>query len=228
VAREVAEGANGACQAFGIAIQGGDLSRSSAGLLLDIVVFGRAAAPVLRSGCRVGDEVWVTGYLGAAAAAVRGLVRGDTLSPRLREAFLRPRPRIHEALWLTDRLRLGGLIDLSDGLAGDAGHLAAASGVALVLEEELIPVHHGAVEESGPDGGLELALTGGEDYELCFTAPSGSVESLTGEFFGSFGVALTRVGRVEGGTGVRLVGASGQARTLAEGGFSHFSPEEPS
>ncbi|MFC1575731.1 hypothetical protein ACFL5A_03700, partial [Gemmatimonadota bacterium] len=102
--------------------------------------------------------------------------RGDEPTPGLREAFARPRPRILEAMWLAARVPLHALLDLSDGLGGDAGHLAAASGTSVVLRAAAIPPHPdlGAVIPAGEDR-LHLALSGGEDYELCFSAPAESV-----------------------------------------------------
>lgn len=226
-AADVAEGAKAACREAGVGIQGGDVARSRGGLLLDVVVFGMCDRPVLRSGCRPGHEVWVTGSLGAPAAAITCLTRGDTPTPELRDAFVHPNPRIEEALWLAERVHLGGLIDLSDGLAGDAGHLAASSGVAMVLEEDRIPIHAAVPRDAGSEVALAMALTGGEDYELCFSAAPGTVGGLASEFQERFGLALARVGKVEEGEGVRIVSASGEERSLV-GGFSHFSQEESS
>lgn len=227
-AAAVTQGAKAACRASGIGIQGGDVSRSPGGLLLDVIAVGLGDPPVLRSGCRPGDALWVTGSLGGPAAAVASLTRGDTPDLELREAFVRPKPRIAEALWLGERISLHGLIDLSDGLAGDAGHLAAASGVEVVLDEARIPVQPAVLEENGPEASLTLALEGGEDYELCFSATPGAVERVAPEFQEAFGLALNQVGWVNEGAGVRVVSPSGRERALSRGGYSHFSGEEQS
>jgi len=230
-AEEVQRGASEACRLEGVRILGGDLAASPGPLVLDVVVLGRSDSPVLRAGTEVGDEVWVTGWLGGSGAAVALWNQGQTPPENLREAFVRPRPRIREALWLAARSPLHGLIDLSDGLAGDAGHLAAASGLSLVLREKSIPLHPALapaldpMSESG-ESPLFFALEGGEDYELCFTVPPGTLDEWVSPFQDSFGIPLTKVGSAMEGQGVFLEEASGEVRPLECGGFSHFSGEE--
>jgi thiamine-monophosphate kinase len=204
----------------GAPIIGGDLTRSTGAIVIDIVVLGDAASHVLRSGARAGDGVWVTGSLGGAAAAVHAWQQGSAPSAAARSAYARPRARITEARWLADHARLTSLIDLSDGLAGDADHLAAASGVAIVIEADAVPVHNAARDVAGSRvDALRLALTGGEDYELCFTADDADVARLADAFAGTFGTGLTRVGRVEEGAGVRV---DGDDAPHGAGGFDHF------
>ena len=202
--------------------------------MLSVAALGRSESPVLRIGTRIGDEVWVTGMLGGSGAAVVLLEEGGALPEDLREAFARPRPRIKEALWLATRVPLHGLIDLSDGLAGDAGHLAAASQLSLVLSAEAIPYHPALTAESSLFHGMELddsgiplhfGLEGGEDYELCFTAPPGVTDEWVGEFLESFKIPLTKVGRAIEGTGVFLESADGGITPLKRRGFDHFSGE---
>jgi thiamine-monophosphate kinase len=115
------------------------------------------------------------------------------------------------------------MLDLSDGLSGDAAQLAAASGVAVLLAAELIPVHP-AVQQiaSEREEVLRIAVGGGEDYELCFAAPAGTVYPFVAEFADYFGVRLTCVGRVGGGTGVWWSDAEGNRRPLAVDGYQHF------
>jgi thiamine-monophosphate kinase len=118
---------------------------------------------------------------------------------------------------------LHALIDLSDGLAGDAGHLAAASEVSVILEEEAIPAHPALVQVSrDPRRRFHLALTGGEDYEVCAMAPAGVLGPLAETFLDTFEIPLTRVGRVVEGSGLSLQGPDGTVRPLRAGGFSHF------
>lgn len=219
-------GASDACLREGIPILGGDLSRSPGPAVLDVVALGRTDAPLLRQGSRPGDEVWVTGFLGMSGAAVESWIRGEDPPPALREAFARPVPRIREGRWLAERTHLHAGIDLSDGLAGDAGHLASASGVALIIESETLPFTSELESFLGRrDACLHFALRGGEDYELCFTAPAGAVARLVEPFMQAFGIPLTRVGRVEEGTGVRVEGPPG-LEGLSTGGFSHFQGGE--
>jgi thiamine-monophosphate kinase len=221
---EVVAGAREACHLVDTEIIGGDLTASPGPLVLDVVVLGRAASPALRSGSRPGDELWVTGWLGGSAAAVDLWTLGQCPPAPLRDAFVRPIPRIREALWLAGEGVIRAAIDLSDGLAGDAGHLAAASGVEVVLEEKALPLHPGLRELLGESAGaIRLALSGGEDYELCFTVTPGSLEGRRAEAFrDSFHLPLTRVGRVQEGAGVTLEGADGALRGMEAGGFVHF------
>ena len=221
-ARQLNAGVVEAAGDAGVQILGGDLSSSPGPAVVDIVALGRTERPLLRSGSRPGDDVWVTGWLGGSGAAVAAWMRGETPGPGLRSAFCRPTPRIREARWLAERVTLHSGIDLSDGLAGDAGHLAAASGVALILDLERLPfspdlVSHRIEKEER----LRFALQGGEDYELCLTAPEGVLRPLCSPFQQEFGIPLSRVGRVAAGEGVAVEDALG-FEGFESGGFSHF------
>lgn len=216
----LARGAGAAARDAGTAIIGGDTSRSPGPLVLDAVAVGRADEPLRRDGGRPGDELWVTGALGASAAAVRAWEAGEVPSARARERFVRPVPRLEEARWLVGEGDLRAGIDISDGLAADAGHLAAAGGVAAVLDAERIPVDP-AARPAGDETARDLALRGGEDYELLVAAPPGALEERVGAFETRFRIPLTRVGRMEEGRGVWL--RDGRFREeLAAGGFDHF------
>jgi thiamine-monophosphate kinase len=216
---ELMGGVREAVEEVGGTILGGDLVRSLSTLVLDIVALGAVERPVLRSGARPGDELWVTGELGGAAAAVASWEEGQEPEPAARLAFARPRPRTREALWLAERDALHALLDLSDGLAGDARHLAAASRVGVIIDETRVPVHPAAARTGR---GLELALAGGEDYELCLAAPPGLIGGLAPEFSGIFGLALHRVGEIVAGEEVRLRRVDGRIEELEASGFKHF------
>jgi thiamine-monophosphate kinase len=129
----VQAGVREAAAFVGASVIGGDLSRSPGPLVIDVVVLGCTAWPVLRDGAEPNDEVWVTGTLGASAAATSMWEAGEDPPAALRAAFARPTARVEEARWLVDREWLDAAIDVSDGLAGDVGHLAAASGVRITL-----------------------------------------------------------------------------------------------
>jgi thiamine-monophosphate kinase len=221
---EVMEGCREAAEYAGGTLLGGDLARSPGPLVVDVTVVGEAPRPVLRSGARHGDEVWVTGDLGGSAACVEALLAGKAPHPGARERFAHPVPRVREAQWLLGRGVPTAMVDLSDGLAGDACHLAAASGVAVLLVPELIPVHPAARRRSRPRT-LQLALGGGEDYELCFTAPVGSVQPHEAAFRRAFGVRLSCVGRLGGGDGVWFVDAEGHRTSPGIDGWQHFGGE---
>ena len=208
---DVMDGIGAAVHSVGAAVVGGDLVRADL-LVVDMAVFGTVREPVLRSGARSGDGLWVTGALGGPEAAIRAWEAGSTPSDAARERFARPEPRVLPAI----RLREAGataMIDLSDGLLADAGHLAAASGVACRIEAERVPVHAGA-------DGLQDALAGGEEYELLAALPAAFSEREAAILAREFGVPVTRVGSVEAGVGVVLV-ESGRSVALPRG-FRHF------
>ena len=184
---------------------------------------GEAREPVLRSGARVGDEVWVTGALGAASITVARLLRGEAPNPDAVQRFTCPLPRVHEARWLQEREIPTAMIDLSDGLLGDAAHIAAASGVSLVLDRAAIPIHEAVRSDTATaEAALAYAVSGGEDYEICFCAAAGSVQAHLDVFEDEFGVPLTRVGVVEEGEGVWWRATEGDRIRAEGGGFQHF------
>jgi thiamine-monophosphate kinase len=205
------EGVASAGASVGATVRGGDLVRSDR-LVVDLVVFGTVDRPLLRSGAAPGDGLWVTGALGAPAAAVRSWLAGRQPSEAARDRFARPVPRVAEAKWLSDA-GATALIDLSDGLVPDAGHLAAASRVACRIDAEWVPVHRGA-------GGRDDALAGGEEYELLCAMPAGFDSDGARPFAERFGAALTQVGIVEAGEGVRLLDR-GHSLALPTG-YLHF------
>lgn len=220
VADEVHRGIEEAAYQAGAAILGGDLSRSPGPLFIDLSVLGRTPWPVLRNGAEPEDEVWVTGRLGGSAAAVHAWRAGREPAPQARLAFARPQARLREALCLAEEETVDALIDVSDGLAGDVGHLAAASGVRIVLDEVAIPVAPVAVESLGAEEALRAALHGGEDFELCFVTDPGVMDPR--KFESRFGVPVTRIGVVEAGEGVWLRSEWGSPERLTHGGFDHF------
>ena len=220
---QLMDGVRRAADHAGAALLGGDVARTPGPLVIDVTVVGEAGSPVLRSGASVGDEVWVTGELGASALYVRQMLAGDAPDAAARACYAAPRPRIREARWLAERGLPSAMIDLSDGLAGDAAHLSAASGAAVLLAAELVPVHPAVRRHArSPDDALRLALTGGEDYELCFTAPLGAVEPHCRGFEEAFGVRLSCVGRVGGGDGVWWTSPEGHRTPLELRGYQHF------
>ncbi|MEO5509681.1 MAG: thiamine-phosphate kinase [Longimicrobiales bacterium] len=223
VAASIMAGARTAAESVGATLLGGDITRSPGPLMIDCVVVGNAIRPVLRRGARPGDSIWVTGELGAAASAVAAWKAGREPEASARLAFALPMPRISESLWLSSHNVVNALIDISDGLAGDITHIAAASGVRIVLDMNAIPIHpvaHMGVDDH--EAALRLALSGGEDYELCFAAPAGSVERLIEEFEKKFALKLTCVGTAHEGAGVSIRDFDGTARDLDVRGFNHF------
>ena len=216
---ELMRGVGEAVAAAGGRVLGGDLSAAPYWSIA-VTVVGRAARPVTRAGARPGDGLWVTGELGGARAALEAWLRGDQPAPAARAAFAHPVPRLAGGAWLAAH-GATAMLDVSDGLAGDARHLAAASGVLLTIELDRLPVAPAAVAEADR---LKLAAPlfagqGGEDYELLVTLPGGFGSEEARAFRAATGVALTRIGAVEPGSGVRLL-LAGDEVSLA--GYDHF------
>jgi thiamine-monophosphate kinase len=215
----------------GCPVVGGDLARSEGPLHLTVTALGRCPGePLRRSGARPGDEVWVTGELGGPAAALSGLARGPEPGLRDHPAFLRlarPEPRVAEVLWLRERASLTAGIDLSDGLSGDAGHLARASGALLRLEAQAIPIHPGARDLAARlhEDARAWAVHGGEEFELLLCAPAGAIQPHIVAFVERFGLPLTRIGRVEEGDGVWTRNEAGADERLLARSYDHFGVE---
>jgi thiamine-monophosphate kinase len=217
----VMRGVAAAAHQVGAALLGGDISTSGAALVIDVTVVGHSPLPVLRGGARPGDALYVTGTLGGAGAAVRAWTHGTEPTAAARAAFARPHARIAEALWLAARAPLHALIDLSDGIAGDARHIAAASGVRLTIETACIPLHPSL--NLTPEAAFALAVSGGEDYELLLAADRDAIEAISAAFSEEFGIGITRIGTVEAGSAdVWLRSADGAVAPLELTGYRHF------
>lgn len=216
----VMAGVGAAVHAAGGVVLGGDLSRAPQ-WLVDITVVGRTLRPVLRSGAQGGNSIWVTGQLGGARAALQAWQRGEEPSTDARIAFAHPSPRIGIGRVLADA-GATAMIDLSDGLAGDAAHLAAASNVGLVIKLEQLPLHPAVATAAGRAGQPDaiFGALGGEDYELLLTTPASIGLEWMGRIAAETGVSCTRIGMVTEGQEVRLLlGGKPQALT----GFDHFA-----
>ena len=213
VADEVVDGLAEAAEAHGCPLVGGDTSAGPV-LTVAVTVVGRVrpGGPVLRSGARPGDGVFVTGALGAAACGLRTLLAGGAPPDAHRLALVRPEPRLREGV-AAATAGATAMIDLSDGLATDLGHVCAASGVGARVDAALLPVAAGAE--------LADAVAGGEDYELCFTAGDPATVS---EAFRRAGLeAPTPVGEVTDAGDRVLVMPDGSAEPL-RGGWEHGVP----
>lgn len=197
-------------------VLGGDLTSGSRWGSV-ITVFGRAERAMARSGAHVGDGVWVTGELGGARAALQSWTTNVDPDPGARERFARPLPRIEAGRWLAAH-GATAMIDLSDGLGGDADHIAAASRVGIDLDLSRLPLHR-SVSDAARRIGEEpahFAANAGEDYELLVTLPASF--DAGGDFAAACGVPLTRIGDVTAAPGVRAH-LHGQPHTV--GGFRH-------
>lgn len=215
------EGMRQCCDEFGLAIAGGDLSRSEC-LLISVALIGNPAGRrvVERTGARAGDVIAVTGTLGASAAGYRLLRAGIADRPDLVKAHLRPVPRVKEAEVLRTHFPTA-MIDLSDGFAADLGHICEASAVGVVVEGAALPLVD--LKGLGIDrGALQLGLGGGEDYELCFTIPGERFEAAALAVTEATGTVVTKVGEVvEAGRGKILL-IEGDEEPLEAPGWDHL------
>ncbi len=218
------EGVGECLRRHGAGLLGGDLAHSPSVVAIDLCAVGAARNPISRGGATEGDEIWLTGAVGGAAAAVQAWGRSLEPDPRARLAFERPTARIAEAIWLAEHADLTALIDLSDGLAGDARQIAAASEASLRMDLDAVPLAPPLSEYVTREAALSLALAGGEDYELLLCSREGSLDPVRAEFERRFQIGLTRVGVVEEGEGVAWTSASGESVPAGLDGFDHFAP----
>ena len=203
-ALELIEGAGALAARLDVAIAGGDITRASE-LVVSWTVVGWADRPqqlIGRGGAHPGDIVGVTGALGGAGAALALLDRGASAPDALRRRYTHPEPRLEAGRALASA-GARAMIDLSDGLATDAGHLARASGAELELELAALPLQPGLAEVCDALGqGLDartLAASAGDDYELCVCVPP-SARHVAEAAARSCAVGLTWIGRVRAGT----------------------------
>jgi thiamine-monophosphate kinase len=217
---EVMSGVGAAVASVGGLVLGGDLSRAGS-WLVDLMVLGRAERPVSRVGAAPGEGVWLTGGLGGARAALSAWLRGATPAPAARAAFAHPVPRLAAGRALA-AAGATAMLDLSDGLGGDAAHLAAASACALEIDLTLLPLHPDVLEAARLEGlaPARFAAQGGEDYELLATMPASFGSAAAARIADETGVALTRVGMVVAGSGARFL-LAGEEVPLR--GFDHFA-----
>ena len=215
-----------------VAIVGGDTAASPQGWIINVTLLGEAVrAPLLRSTARVGDVIAVTGSLGRSAAGlalleapsapagVAGEARADVIA-----AHLRPRPRTREGQWLSEAGGVTAMIDLSDGLATDIGHLCEESGTGARVAIEQVPVEASvrAVARALGRDASAWATGGGEDYELLLTASPDAFDRLAGGLARATGTTLTAVGRiVRADEAIRYLDAEGRDVSVGPG-FEHF------
>ena len=202
---------------FNVSLAGGDTAESPGGILADIVGLGSVpkGKAVLRSGARPGDRIYVTGALGASAATIDLLSAGKKLRPREFASHFYPAPRVEVGRFLRKQGLASAMIDISDGLSTDLGHICDESGVGAEIESEAIPVATMGKPARRVD--LRFALHGGEDYELLFTAsPKKRVPARIA------GVAVRQIGVVTGGRQIFLVDNRGLRQKLQPHGWEHF------
>jgi thiamine-monophosphate kinase len=203
---------------YDVPLAGGDTARSPNKILADIIVIGSApkGKAVLRSTARAGDRIFVSGELGGSAAAVAELMAKPTkkLNPRDYPRHFYPEPRLELGRILRENL-VSAMIDLSDGLSTDLAHICEESGVGAKIASALIP--RARVGKPARQVALDLALHGGEDYELLFTVPQGKHVPAR-----IAGVALTEIGAITRSQKILLQDENGVTRRLPAKGWEHF------
>lgn len=206
----ISGGVGGAASHTNTLIFGGDLTTGKE-LSLTITVLGTVREPLRRSSARVGDHVYVTGVLGGPAAALRALQYGKPVAPQYRERFATPKARIIEGRWLAGH-GAHAAIDISDGLVGDAGHIAAASKVRVELHLDKLPLIDDSI-------GPYAAAQSGEEYELLVTS---AIPLDSDAFLERFGIPLTEIGSVVPGDPGVVTLIDGNPVPFTEGGYDHF------
>ncbi len=224
---------------YGVTLVGGDVSRTPDKIVIDSFVMGETAerGAVLRSGARPGDQIFVTGFLGDAAAGLRLLARGarphrDTTPDlghtgeahaidRLLLRQLQPEPRVGWGLQVGTQKLATAMIDISDGLSSDLNHLCRESGVGALIDASQIPIDPLVVELSGRRAldPLMLALHGGEDFELLFTVAPEDVAKLPKRVDG---VPLSRLGEIRSAADGVFIAEGSRTWKLEPGGWEHF------
>ncbi len=201
-------------QRYKVQLAGGDIS-SAQQIVADILVLGtvRAGDAVLRSGARPGDNIYVTGELGASAAILQQLFAGQRIQAKKSNPNFYPQPRLRVGQWLQQHKIPTSMIDLSDGLSVDLAHICDESRVSAQIEAAKIPIAKNST--------LELALHGGEDYELLFTAsPRTKLPARIA------GVPVTQIGTIKKRTNyspaIQILRQNGSVQSLQQRGWEHF------
>jgi len=211
--------------AHGCELVGGDTTKGP--LNICITIFGELATgqALRRDAARAGDDIWISGTLGDARLALAGCLDEMTLDGADHAlAAMRlhaPMPRVALGRLLAEGGLAHAALDISDGLVGDLGHILAASRVGAVLDVDALPA--GPVLARQPvDVRRRFTAAGGDDYELCFTAPVANREAIVAAGV-RCGTAVTRVGRIEAAPGLRLVDGAGAALNMQLRGWDHFA-----
>jgi thiamine-monophosphate kinase len=220
------------CKRYDIQIIGGNISRGQE-IVVDIFLLGKTTPDRMlsRSGAKVGDKLLVTGFLGQAAAGLQLLTsyakKKEILRqfPDLISKQLTPTPRLKEALTIAQTRLATSMIDISDGLAQDIGHICNSSSVGVKIYEDKLPISIDVKDAAKMTGKtpLELALSGGEDYELCFTIPNKSVEKIISKIEHKTKTPVNIVGEIlSKESGQLLVLKNGEIIPLQSSGWDHF------
>jgi thiamine-monophosphate kinase len=204
---------------FGIALVGGDTTRGHLSIGVTVYGFLVEGHGMRRGGAQVDDDVWVTGTLGDAAAALSQWRAGGAADPALRTRMDRPEPRVEAGRKLSALAH--ACIDVSDGLLADLGHICAASRVGARVDVDGLPASDALRALLTEESRRLLQATGGDDYELCFTAAPAE-RATVAAVAEKTGVAMTRIGKIITGSGVSAFDAQGGEWQAPRAGFDHF------
>ncbi len=209
----------------GCELVGGDTTKGP--LNICITIFGELAPgqALRRDAARAGDDIWISGTLGDARLALAACLDEVELDPDAHalaaQRLHAPTPRVALGRLLAEGRLAHAALDISDGLVGDLGHILAASRVGATLDVDALPAGP-VLARQAPDLRRRFAAAGGDDYELCFTAPAAHRDAILAAGERS-GTAVTRVGRIEAEAGLRLVDRDGAPLALQLHGWDHFS-----
>ena len=211
------KGLLGLADRFNVTLAGGDTAQSPGGILADIVVIGSIpkGKAIRRSGARSGDRIYVTGTLGGAAAGLKLLFAGKKLRQADFPQHFHPVPRIEVGRFLLEKGLASAMIDLSDGLSTDLGHICEESGVGAEIQAPAIPC--ASVGKPAHEVDLQLALHGGDDYELLFTGPRGKQVPPR-----IAGVDITQIGHVTRQKHIIFMNDQGVGLEFHPQGWEHF------
>jgi thiamine-monophosphate kinase len=218
---EIYQGMSSALSRFGAVIVGGDTACVETGIALDVVIIGETVGNrcLRRHGAETGDRVVVTGNCGTSGAGLHALQNGRD-APELVQAHLRPVPRISEGQWLCRRPGVHAMIDVSDGLLQDLGHIASFSYLGINVTSESVPVpsalsRYCSMNDCKPEA---FILNGGEDYELAFTVAASEADAVLDAFHHEFRLETTSIGFVTD----KWLGVRVDAEPIDTSGYDHF------
>jgi thiamine-monophosphate kinase len=217
-----AKGLHAAAAQYGLTLIGGDTTRGPLTITLQLIGSVAGTQGLRRNGARPGDLVFVTGSLGDAAAGLASLRQSASASGAaaqfLRDRFELPTPRVAAGLALNGLA--SAAIDVSDGLLADLGHICRASGCAACVDVERLPLSSALLSECDMDEALRYALSGGDDYELCFAAAPEDADHISAALR-AVATPVSCIGAFERGSGVTCR-RDGKAFTVAASGYVHF------
>lgn len=205
---------------YNVALIGGDTTRGPLNIAVTVLGSVDACRALKRSAAQAGDLIFVSGSLGAAACAVQRRLDGAPEIAELSARLNRPQARVELGLALLGRAQCA--IDISDGLAAELSHICRASGVGARIECAQIPIHPALSAHTLPSEALEFALSGGDDYELCFTAPADQLAEIL-KLSTELGVNISVIGEITTSSGISFNLSDGALYTPAKVGFQHFA-----